>query len=157
MEQLQIGNMSLNTCIDVIQQQELIQKCNHYKSQPSKQIFADIYLLKKIKQCSYCGHEYVIKRGKCPAFGKTCTNCLKKNHFQAVCKFKKKNVERVEENGTKMEVFSVKNKNKNVEKIEQKKKDIILKVKINNFDLDTVSKIMLIPRNFWECIGKPAL
>ena len=29
-----------------------------------------------------------------------------------------------------MEVFSVKNKNKNIEKIEQKKKDIILKVKI---------------------------
>ena len=36
MEQLQIGNMSLNTCIDFIQQQELIQKYNHYKSQPSE-------------------------------------------------------------------------------------------------------------------------
>ena len=33
-----------------------------------------------------------------------------------------------------MEVNSVKNKNKNVEKIERKKKDIILKVKINHFD-----------------------
>ena len=32
-----------------------------------------------------------------------------------------------------MQVFSVKNKNENVEKIEQKKKSIILKVKINNF------------------------
>ena len=49
MEQLQIGNMSLNTCIDFIQQQELIQKYNHYKSQPSEQIFADTYILKKIK------------------------------------------------------------------------------------------------------------
>ena len=29
MEQQQIGNMSLNTCIDFIQQQELIQKYNH--------------------------------------------------------------------------------------------------------------------------------
>ena len=36
---------------------------------------------------------------------------------------KKKNVERVEENENNMEVFSVKNKNKNVEEIEQKKKD----------------------------------
>ena len=43
--------------------------------------------------------------------------------------------ERVEENKTNMEVFSVKNKNKNVEKL-NKRKDIILKVKINNFDLD---------------------
>ena len=98
------------------------------------------------------------KKWKCPAFGKTYTNCLKKNHFQAVCKFKKKNVERVEKNETDMQVFSVKNKNKNVEKIE-KKKDIILKVKINNFDMDTQidtgSEVTLIPRNFWECIGKP--
>ena len=42
MEQLQIGNMSLNTWIDFIQQQELIQKYNHYKSQPSEQIFTNI-------------------------------------------------------------------------------------------------------------------
>ena len=47
-EQLQIGNVSLNTCIDFIQQQEIIQKCNHFKSQPSEQIFADTYTLKKI-------------------------------------------------------------------------------------------------------------
>ena len=65
-----------------------------------------------------------------------CSDCLKKNHFQAICKFKKKNVERVIENEANLEVFSVKNKIKNVEKIEQKKKDIILKVKINNFNLD---------------------
>ena len=48
MEQLQIGNMSLNTCIDFIQQQELIHKYNLDKSQPSEQIFADTYMLKKI-------------------------------------------------------------------------------------------------------------
>ena len=47
MELLQIGNMSLNTYIDFIQQKELIQKYSHYKSQPSKQIFADTYMLKK--------------------------------------------------------------------------------------------------------------
>ena len=88
-----------------------------------------------LKHCSYYGREHEIKWEECQAFGKTCTNCLKK-HFQAVCKFKKKNVERVEDNETNMEVFSVRNKNKNVEKIEQKKKDIILKVKINKFDLD---------------------
>ena len=46
-----------------------------------------------------------------------------KNHFRAVYKFQKKNVERVEENETNMGVFSVKYKNKNVEKIQQKKKE----------------------------------
>ena len=47
-EQLQIGNISLNTYVDFIQQQELIQKYNHYKSQPSEQIFVDTYMLKNI-------------------------------------------------------------------------------------------------------------
>ena len=56
MDQLQIRNTSLNTRIDFIQQQELIQKYNHDKSQPSEQIFVDTYML-KIKKCSNCGHE----------------------------------------------------------------------------------------------------
>ena len=78
MKQLQIGNMSLNTCIEFIQQQELIQKYNHDKSQTSEQIFAETCMLKKIKKCSYCGRENEIKKEKCPAFGKMCTNCFKK-------------------------------------------------------------------------------
>ena len=58
--------------------------------------------------------------------------------------------------------FSKKTKQKQEgKKIEQKKKDIILKVKINNFDLDmqmdTGSEITVIPKNYWECIGKPTL
>ena len=60
----------------------------------------------------YCGHEREIKK-------KTCINCLKK-YFQAVCKFRKKNVERVGKKEINMEVFSVKSKNNNVEKTEQK-------------------------------------
>ena len=63
-----------------------------------------------------------------------------------------------------MEVFSVKKKkkkkNKKVEKIEQKKKDI-LKVKINNFDLDiqmaTDTAVTLLPKHFWGRVGKPSL
>ena len=62
MEQQQIRNMSLNTCIDFIQQQELIQKYNYYKGQPSEQIFADTYMFKKVKKCSNCGHEHEIKK-----------------------------------------------------------------------------------------------
>ena len=42
----------------------------------------------------------------------------------------------LKENETNMLVFSGKHKNKNVEKIEQKQKDHILKVKINNFNFD---------------------
>ena len=60
----QIGNMSLNTCIDFIQQQDLTQKYNHAKRQPSEQIFADIYMFKKIFKCSNCEREHEIKREK---------------------------------------------------------------------------------------------
>ena len=45
--------------------------------------------------------------------------------------------------------------------MEQKKKDIILKVKINNIDLDTQmdvgSEVTFIPSHFWERIGKLTL
>ena len=49
MEQLQIGNMTLNTCIDFIKQQELIKKYYHDKSQPSQQIFPDTCQKKDFK------------------------------------------------------------------------------------------------------------
>ena len=55
------------------------------------------------------GCEHEIRWEKCPAFGKT--NCLKKKNF-----------ERVEENEINMQVFSVKNKNKNLEKNCRKEK-----------------------------------
>ena len=48
MEQLRIGNISLNIPIDLIQLQELIQEYNHDKNQPSEQIFVDTYMLNKI-------------------------------------------------------------------------------------------------------------
>ena len=54
MEELQIGNMPLNACIDFIHQQELIQKYNHDRSQTREQIFVDSFMLKKIKICLYC-------------------------------------------------------------------------------------------------------
>ena len=37
-----------------------------------------------IRNCKYCGKSH--DRGSCPAFGKECSKCGKKNHFRAVCK-----------------------------------------------------------------------
>lgn len=36
--------------------------------------------------CKYCGLSHKIR--ECPAYGKTCTTCLKNNHFSTVCKSK---------------------------------------------------------------------
>ncbi|XP_063821414.1 uncharacterized protein LOC135071571 [Ostrinia nubilalis] len=53
----------------------------------------DIDIIKKKmnnKECQYCGfrHEY----GRCPAYGKTCAICKRKNHFAKKCRSKKVNI-----------------------------------------------------------------
>ena len=40
-----------------------------------------------IKNCRFCGRSH--NRGNCPAYGKECSNCLKSNHFAAVCRSRK--------------------------------------------------------------------
>jgi len=39
-----------------------------------------------IKNCKYCGNDH--KKGKCSAYGETCSICKKKNHFAKMCKSK---------------------------------------------------------------------
>ena len=83
MEQLQIGNMSLNTFIDFIQQQELIQKYNCDKSQPRD-------VEKKIsKNVRIVDVNMKWKRKYVQHLGKTCTNCLKKELFSSSMKIQK--------------------------------------------------------------------
>ena len=36
-------------------------------------------------ECKYCGNKHERKRGKYPAYGKTCSSCGKANHFAAKC------------------------------------------------------------------------
>ncbi|XP_011859082.1 PREDICTED: uncharacterized protein LOC105556596 [Vollenhovia emeryi] len=45
----------------------------------------------KSKLCRYCGSAHVFVKGACPAFGKTCKFCKKKNHTEKVCHMKKRN------------------------------------------------------------------
>ena len=40
------------------------------------------------KKCSYCGYDYHSKMN-CPAQGKVCNKCGKRNHFEQVCRTKK--------------------------------------------------------------------
>ena len=105
LEQLQLGDMSLNACVEFIQQQELIEKFNQNENPNSEPRVAETFTIKKTRRCSFCGYEHERKKEKCPAYGKTCANCLNKNHFQTVCKFKKRNVERMEKNENNKEVF----------------------------------------------------
>ena len=39
--------------------------------------------------CKYCGRRHARNKTKCPAYGKTCGFCSKRNHFEAMCMVKK--------------------------------------------------------------------
>ena len=43
----------------------------------------------KTVSCKYCGNTHERSRDVCPAFGKTCSNCLRDGHFAKLCKNKK--------------------------------------------------------------------
>lgn len=44
----------------------------------------------KIVECEYCGYQH--DYGRCPAFGKTCMICRRRNHFAKKCRNKKVNL-----------------------------------------------------------------
>ncbi|GBM03010.1 hypothetical protein AVEN_14524-1 [Araneus ventricosus] len=48
------------------------------------------------RKCQYCGSHHV--PGKCPAYGKQCRSCGKRNHFSCACRLKF--VSRVRQNST---------------------------------------------------------
>lgn len=39
-----------------------------------------------IKDCNFCGREHEAIKTKCPAWGKTCSSCKRRNHFKLKCK-----------------------------------------------------------------------
>ena len=45
---------------------------------------------RKNTKCRNCGKDYPHKNSKCPAEGKSCNFCHKKNHFESVCRAKKR-------------------------------------------------------------------
>ena len=159
MEQLQIGNMSLNTCIDFTQQQELIQKYNHDESQPNEQIFAYTYMLKKIFKMFVLWTWTWNKKGKMSSILEDLYKLLKKTFSSSMQIQKEKRWKSWRKPNQYGSPFSKKQKQE-CRKNWTEEKDM-LKVKINNFDLDiqmdASSEVTLIPRNFRKRIGKPTL
>ncbi|EDS39995.1 tetratricopeptide repeat protein, tpr [Culex quinquefasciatus] len=46
----------------------------------------DVKKIRKKKECKFCGDWHEFEKGVCPAFGKRCNHCGRKNHFERVCK-----------------------------------------------------------------------
>ena len=51
----------------------------------------------EFKDCLYCGQKHAMRKLDCPAWGKQCKNCGKRNHFQTKCKNSKVRVNAVED------------------------------------------------------------
>ena len=57
-----------------------------------------------IKKCKFCNGSY--PRKKCPAYGKSCLNCNRKDHFKVCCPQNRKKVHEIEQIETDCEEFS---------------------------------------------------
>ena len=85
LEMLQSVNLTVETCIEFVQQLELIKK---YNQQPNEE---EAYSTNKYKiLCKYCGEWHVREKNNCPTFSKTCFICKRKNHALKVSRYKKK-------------------------------------------------------------------
>ena len=47
------------------------------------------------RECNYCGRQHVMKKERCPAWGKICTKCKGKNPFAVKCRSSSKRIHAV--------------------------------------------------------------
>lgn len=184
LEKMQDNDMTLEQVLVTLQQMDLINLYNassgsttssenatavsvHSTAMEDKNRFRNSDKTK----CGYCGSSHM--RGKCPAFGKTCRNCQKKNHFESVCKSDKnkkmhfqcaddrerqvKHDSEAEEGQATVFSMTISN-NCGINSIG---KAVYKMVKVQNLEMkmqvDTGADISVLPRNFWEMLGKPKL
>lgn len=152
LEFLQSGSPKLAPSVDFVRQLEMIEGFSKLTPNTSEAPSLNVAHVDKNKvskvNCKFCGYQHPV--GKCPAYGKTCSKCGKHNHFQKVCKSSSKRVQEVETEET-ASVFAV----------ESGTSSSVVPIKILNLSvnmqIDTGSEVTIIPRNFWEEMGKPKL
>ena len=79
-------DLKLERAIDTCRTNELSTK-QRQKMEKSKIVNYTRAKQRSSNSCQYCGGVHA--RGNCPAYGKTCTACKKKNHLASVCKTKR--------------------------------------------------------------------
>lgn len=78
------SEMTLEQIVQLVQQLEMISSFG--KNETSDTAAVARITSSVIKDCKFCGGEHL--RQKCPAYGKLCNNCKKKNHFSKVCRLR---------------------------------------------------------------------
>lgn len=85
---LKIRKLTLATAIDTCKASEKASTQNQaFRPEVNKMTTrkSSDYTKKYLKKCKFCGKEHEWNREKCPAFGKLCKKCNKKDHFAVVC------------------------------------------------------------------------
>ena len=156
LERLQESDMSLEKIVESLQQLELIRDYN--TTVPAEISFASQKAQRPSKigasqepaaTCRYCGTKH--SRGKCPAYGKQCLKCSKRNHFASVCRSKFVHLEQQDEE---VDILS--------STFESSiKRGLYKNVAVNGesllMQIDTGADVSLIPQNFWKKLGSPSL
>jgi len=99
--------------------------------------------------CKFCGTAHEIR--KCPAYGKQCSRCQRKNHFAKVCSSRKQMVNQIDDSSeigfVCDHVFSVNNA---IHTIVVNKSNIPMQI-------DTGASVSIISKALWEGMGCPSL
>ena len=144
---------SLDNCVQFAQQLELIQRFKGDDRDTKESAMSmEVAHVDRNKQsnapCRFCGRTH--SHGRCPAYGKTCSKCSRKNHFAAVCRSNKAAHEVMAEAavGTKDEkeltVYNV------VDARTKCVRSVIIDGKRLPLQLDSGSEASIIPKNWWE-------
>jgi hypothetical protein len=117
---LRIKDLTLNRCIDICRSEEVTESqmkslsesadnINQVKSKKKKpQVPTPDGRWGKKISCKFCGYDHAPERNKCPAWGKVCKRCKKKNHFVKRCKDKDAAVYAIESDEDQEEISVVK-------------------------------------------------
>ena len=86
---LQVSKLTLKECIDICRSYET---SNHQLKEINQEEVSAITQSNEKKsreiRCKFCAKTHIWNKLKCPAWGKTCSNCGLQNHFAVACKTK---------------------------------------------------------------------
>ena len=157
--------------LTVMQVQEFVQQCEQVKGFVRQQsvvasskddvkyeVNQSLAKPKQVQDCRFCGKNHPIH--KCPAFGKVCSNCGKKNNFAAVCRAKdnvhysavSKNCKNVED-----EIFYISDANLQIYSLNDVMIDVNIYSMSTKMQKDTGADISLISSRIWKDLGRPTL
>ncbi|XP_055527066.1 uncharacterized protein K02A2.6-like [Wyeomyia smithii] len=85
---LPMADITLDKAVDLCRAEEIASQRSYELGASSLQTEVNKVLKsnKRAARCKFCGDYHEFTKGTCPALGKRCRRCKKKNHFEKMCK-----------------------------------------------------------------------